>query len=187
MYKRLWITVNQTNRWAGSVFRGSVWSPATFKKVTAGSQGNFDKGRLCQNVGNVPVAKKCPLKTVALALKDNGMVEKWKCRESLCVGLGWKYKMRLKPGDSPRKGEGWCWKENVNKEHWQMKNNNNNKMKIYITKTSGGSPKQVPSLGVFDYFMVTDDCLWLFMIILWLLIIICNYKMIIDDYFILIC
>ena len=24
MCKRLWITVNQTNRWAGSVFRGSV-------------------------------------------------------------------------------------------------------------------------------------------------------------------
>ena len=43
MYKRLWITVNQTNRWAGSVFQGSVWSPATFKKVTASSQWNLDK------------------------------------------------------------------------------------------------------------------------------------------------
>ena len=32
MYKRLWITVNQTNRWAGSVFQGSVWSPANFKE-----------------------------------------------------------------------------------------------------------------------------------------------------------
>ena len=40
-----------------------------------------------------------------------------------------------------------------------MKNNNNNKMKINIKKISGGSPKQVPSLRVFDYFMVTDDCL----------------------------
>ena len=28
------------------------------------------------------------------------------------------------------------------------------------TKISGGSPKQAPSLGVFDYFMVIDDCLW---------------------------
>ena len=37
--------------------------------------------------------------------------------------------------DSPCKCEGWCWKENVNEEHWQMKNNNN-KMKINITKTS---------------------------------------------------
>ena len=65
-----------------------------------------------------------------------------------------------------------------------MKNNNNNKMKINITKTSRGSPKQVPSPGVFDYFMVIDVYvnnylwpLWLFMIILWLLIIICYYKM----------
>ena len=27
------------------------------------------------------------------------------------------------------------------------------------TKISGSSPTQVPSLGVFDYFMVIDDCL----------------------------
>ena len=27
------------------------------------------------------------------------------------------------------------------------------------TKISGSSPRQVPSLGVFDYFMVIDDCL----------------------------
>ena len=40
-----------------------------------------------------------------------------------------------------------------------MKNNNNNKLKINITKTSAGSPKQVPPLGVFDYFMVIDDYL----------------------------
>ena len=29
--------------------------------------------------------------------------------------------------------------------------NNNNKIKINITKTSGGSLKQVPSLGDFDF------------------------------------
>ena len=40
-----------------------------------------------------------------------------------------------------------------------MKNSNNNKIKINITKTSGGSPKQAPSLGVFDYFMVINDYL----------------------------
>ena len=40
-------------------------------------------------------------------------------------------------------------KKNVNKEKRQMKNSNNNKMKINITKTSGGFPKQVSSLGVF--------------------------------------
>ena len=60
------------------------------------------------------------------------------------------------------KVQNWCknngCKGNVNEEHQQMKNNNN-KMKINITKTSGGSPKQVPSLGVFDYFMVIDDYL----------------------------
>ena len=43
----------------------------------------------------------------------------------------------------------------MNEKHQQIKNNNTNKMKINnITKTSRGSPKQVPSLGVFDYFMV---------------------------------
>ena len=113
------------------------------------------------------------------------MVEKWKYRESVCDGLGWKYKMGLKPGDSPWKGEGWCQKENVNEEHRQMKNNNNKKMKIN-TKTCGGSSKQVPSLAVFDYFMVIDDY---FMVIdvyvnnyLWSLWLFYNYFMTIDDY-----
>ena len=44
----------------------------------------------------------------------------------------------------------------MNEEHRQMKNNNNKKMKIN-TKNCGGSSKQVPSLAVFDYFMVIDD------------------------------
>ena len=97
------------------------------------------------------------------------MVKEWNCLASLCDGLGWKYKMGLKTGDSPRKGEGWCQKENVNEEHWQMKNNYN-KMKINITKTSGGSPKNVPSLGVFDfwfyiiYVIHNFNYLWLLMI-----------------------
>ena len=57
------------------------------------------------------------------------------------------------PGDSPRKGKGWCLKENVNEECWQIKNNNN-KMKIkngQLTslKPPRGSPKQVQSLRVF--------------------------------------
>ena len=38
-----------------------------------------------------------------------------------------------------------------------MKNSNNNKLKINITKTSGGSPKQVPPLGDFDYKMIICD------------------------------
>ena len=41
----------------------------------------------------------------------------------------------------------------------QTKKNNNSKMKINITKNSGGSPKQVPSLGVFYYFMVINGYL----------------------------
>ena len=77
--------------------------------------------------------------------------------------------------------EQWCQKENVNKEHRQMKNNNNNKMKINIAKTSGGYPKQVPSLGVFDYFMVIliiydlwlfYDYLWVFYNYFWLFVVI---------------
>ena len=57
------------------------------------------------------------------------------------------------PGDSPRKGKWWCQKENVNEECWQ---NNNNKMKIKngqptSLKPARGSPKQVQSLRVFDF------------------------------------
>ena len=52
-------------------------------------------------------------------------------------------------------------------------------MKINITKTYGGSPKQVPSLGVFDYFMVI-------VIILWLIMVICYYKIFITIIFIII-
>ena len=54
------------------------------------------------------------------------------------------------------------------------------------TKTCGGSFKQVPSLAVFDYFMVIDDY---FMVIdvyvnnyLWSLWLFYNYFMTIDDY-----
>ena len=45
----------------------------------------------------------------------------------------------------------------------QMKNNNN-KMKINITKTSGGSPKKVPSLGDFDKKKKKNDKKLLFLI-----------------------
>ena len=54
------------------------------------------------------------------------------------------------------------------------------------TKTCWGSSKQVPSLAVFDYFMVIDDY---FMVIdvyvnnyLWSLWLFYNYFMTIDDY-----
>ena len=63
-----------------------------------------------------------------------------------------------------------------NEKHRQMKINEQQQQQQNEqkwTKISGGSPKQVPSLGVFD------DYLWLFMIIN-------NYKMIIYDYFMII-
>ena len=56
------------------------------------------------------MGKKCPLKAVVLVARAEWL-NKRKCRESLCNGLGWKYKMGCKnPGNSPYKGEGWCRK-----------------------------------------------------------------------------
>ena len=63
-------------------------------------------------------------------------------------------------------------------EKQQMKNNNN-KMKINITKISRGSLKQVPLLRVFDYLMIIYDYYDYFIIILWLFY---DYFMIINDY-----
>ena len=170
MYKRLWITVNQTNRWAGSVFQGSVWSPATFKKVTAGSQWNLDKSRLCQNVRNVPemsgcsknvgkerkiktpVGKKCPLKTVALAVDEKekaikssrGRAQSW-WRPSRAwearVECWWHGKVA------------WKWMKNnskmknINKWRHTSKMNSNNNTKISLKVL----PSKVTSLEVFDF------------------------------------
>ena len=49
-----------------------------------------------------------------------------------------------------------------NEKHRQMKINEEQQQQNEQkwTKTSVGSPKKVPSLGVFDYFMVIDDYLW---------------------------
>ena len=45
----------------------------------------------------------------------------WSKNESVAnhSAMGWaeSTKWVSKPGDSPRKGEGWCPKENVNEEH----------------------------------------------------------------------
>ena len=73
----------------------------------------------------MPVGKKRPLKTVALAVRRYRNGWKWKCRKLLCDVLGWKYKMGCKnPSNSPQKGERWCRKAN---EMWMKKIN---KMKI---------------------------------------------------------
>ena len=75
------------------------------------------------------------------------------------------------------------WSKTANEEQQQQQN------KDQYHKNFRREPKQAPSLGVFDYFMVINDYLWLMKIIiydycdyLWLLIIICNYKMIIYGY-----
>ena len=56
-----------------------------------------------------------------------------------------------------------------NEKHWQMKINEHQQQQNEQkwTKISGGSPKQVPSLGVFDCFMGIDDCLWFMLIIVY--------------------
>ena len=112
------------------------------------------------------------------------MVEKWKCDETLCDGLGWKYKMGLKTKGWGMMSKKKCeWSKTANEEQQQQQN------KDQYHKNFRREPKQAPSLGVFDYFMVINDYLWLMKIIiydycdyLWLLIIICNYKMIIYGY-----
>ena len=75
-----------------------------------------------------PMGKNRSLKTVALPVKMKNLETlKWKCCESLCDGLGWKYKMGCKnPSDSPRKGEGWRRKAMIWKTSIEVKNNNNN-------------------------------------------------------------
>ena len=48
-------------------------------------------------------------------------IMEWSKNESVAnhSAMGWaeSTKWVSKPGDSPRKGEGWCPKENVNEEH----------------------------------------------------------------------
>ena len=83
-----------------------------------------------------PMSKNRSLKTVALPVKMKNLETlKWKCCESLCDGLGWKYKMGCKnPSDSPRKGEGWRRKAMIWKTSIEVKNNNTTTTNI--TKTS---------------------------------------------------
>ena len=101
--------------WTGTVVRRYVrvsWAVTSVvqdrvsavkdNSVRAAIENDLDRGvpalisttKLCPNVG-----KECKVKnawgkkrlsnSVALAVK-------WKCRESLCDGLGWKYKMGVK-------------------------------------------------------------------------------------------
>ena len=51
MYKGLWITVNQTNRWVGSAFQGSVGSPANFKEELPAPREALIKVGYAKNIG----------------------------------------------------------------------------------------------------------------------------------------
>ena len=94
----------------------------------------------------MPVGKKCSLKAVALAARTEWL-NKRKCCESLCDGLGWKYKMGCKnPGDSPRMRDDVekQWEEQQqNEEHRQMRRCQQHK------NLTGGSPKQSNIAGSF--------------------------------------
>ena len=57
MYKILWITVNQANRWARSVFQWSVWSPANFKEELPVSREALIKEGWAKNFGKEPKVK----------------------------------------------------------------------------------------------------------------------------------
>ena len=195
MYRRLWITVNQTNRWVESVFRGSVWGPATFNKVTAGSQWNLDKNRLCQNVRNVPkmsgcsknvgkerkvktpVGKKCPLKTVALLVDEKekaiessrGRAQSWWRPSPVWearVECRWHGKVA------------WTSNEDTTPKKWKTSTNIKNKQQH--KNLLGVLPSKYHLWEFLAWlYMIICDYWWLFVIIK---IIIYDY----DDYFIII-
>ena len=89
-------------------------------------------------------------------------LKKWKCRESLCNGLGWKYKMGYKnPDNSPRKGEGWRRKAmRRTTTKWRTSSNEDTTTK-WITTTNITKislevfPSKVTSLELF-YFKKND-------------------------------
>ena len=159
------ITVNQTNRWAGSMFWRSVWSPVNFKEKLPALREALIKAGCAKNVGKERKVKitcwwKMPTQGRS-ARGKNRILNKWKCRNSLCDGLGWKYKMRSKNlSNSPRNGEGWCWKAmRRTTTKWRTSTNEDTttttKMKIKNEQQqhkslTGGFPKQVKLLGVFD-------------------------------------
>ena len=77
------------------------------------------------------------------------------------------------------------WKTSTNEDKWRTVTTTK------WTKTSGGSPKQVPSLGVFDYFMIYVDNYFMIIMIIcyykWLFVIIYDYyNMIITIIFIIV-
>ena len=129
--------------------------PCKLQGKTAGSQGLIKAGCV-KNVGKERKVKnacwwKMPTQGRS-ARGKNRILNKWKCRNSLCDGLGWKYKMRSKNlSNSPRNGEGWCWKA-MRRTTTKWRTSTNEKRTTNIAKTSSEVfTSKVPSLRVFEF------------------------------------
>ena len=146
--------MNQTNRWAGSMFWRSVWSPVNFKEKLLAPREALIKAGCAKNVGKERKVKSaCWWRTPTQGrTARTELLNKWKCRNSLCDGLGWKYKMGCKNlNNSPRKGEGWCWKA-MRRTTTKWRTSTNEKRTTNIAKTSSEVfPSKAPSLRVFEF------------------------------------
>ena len=137
MYKRLWITVNQTNRWAGSVFRGSVWSPANFKEELLAPREALIKAGCAKNVAKEckvkkPVGKKCPLKTIALAVdeKQKAIKSSWGRGQSC-----WRPSRTWKPRVECRWHGKVAWKGNEEQDQkWNDNQHHKNLLEVLPSK-----------------------------------------------------
>ena len=145
------------------------------------------------------MGKNYPLKTAALAVDEKEKaIESSHGRAQSWWRPSWVWEARVDCWSHGKvawkSNEPTKWKTSTNEDKWTTTTTKWTKMK----KISRGSPKQVPSLGVFDYFMVIGDnfiiyvnnylwLLWLVVIILWLLVIISDYWLLfmIIDYLLL--
>ena len=93
-----------SNKQEGRTYVSNIsMKPCKLQGGTAGSQGEalinagwVKNGRVKERNVKMPVGKTRPLKTVALAVRRSRESWEWKCRESVCDELGWKYKMGVK-------------------------------------------------------------------------------------------
>ena len=136
------ITVNQTNRWAGPVFRGSAWSPANVKEELKPSGGGLDKSKLVAKIWGRRVRQKTPvakkkylLKTVALAVKMWRKSKAIESNQGIELRAGGGIHRPEKPGWSASGMENVARKrKNNNKQH--HKNNTEWRTTTNIIKTS---------------------------------------------------
>ena len=145
------ITVNQTNKqmcWVCALRINMKDLPAPREAlIKAGCAKNVGKERKVK----ITCWWKMPTQGRS-ARGKNRILNKWKCRNSLCDGLGWKYKMRSKNlSNSPRNGEGWCWKA-MRRTTTKWRTSTNEKKTTNIAKPSSEVfPSKVPSLRVFEF------------------------------------